>query len=113
MRGLYGGWNERYGAAVPKLALGPSSCQPGRPYSTYMSKTSHHNMFHNMENATSLRPEARLAAENQSVLFLDTLPSKIAFTPTARTPCHYDLPLGAMSEAYVQMLLNTLSIAGS
>lgn len=108
MRGLYSGWNEHFGQLL-KFVVGPSSCQPGRPYSTYMGKGSHHNIFHNMPNATALRPEARDAAENQSVLFLDTLPSKAAFTPTRRTPCHYDLPFGAMSEAYVQMVLNALN----
>ena len=105
MRGLFRGLKERFGQAR-LLTLGPSSCQPRRPYSVYMSKTSRHNIFHQVENASALRPHAREAAANQSVLYIDTLPSKIAFTPTRLTPCHYDLPLGPMSEALVQIALN-------
>ena len=32
MRGLYSGLHQHFGSAL-KLTLGPSSCQPGRPYS--------------------------------------------------------------------------------
>eukprot|EP00966_Prymnesium_polylepis_P099384 2301743-Prymnesium_polylepis.1 len=73
-----------------------------------MGSRTRHNIFHSLDNASALRPHARAAAENQSVLFLDTLPSKLAFRPTRLTPCHYDLPLGPMAEALVQIALNGL-----
>ena len=44
-RGLYYGIKERW-PATPVLALGPSSCQPARPYSVYMGSKSRHNIFH-------------------------------------------------------------------
>ena len=107
MRGLFRGLNVNYPEAL-KLTLGPSSCQDKRPYSVYMSSRTGHNIFHNVENASALAPYARAAAENMSVLFLDTLPSKRAFTPTRLAPCHYDLPFGPMSEGLVQIALNSL-----
>ena len=73
-----------------------------------MSSRSRHNIFHGVDNASALRPYAREAAENQSALFLDTLPTKAAFTPTRLVPCHYDLPLGQMSEALVQIAINSV-----
>lgn len=94
--------------ATRKLFLGPSSCLPGRPYSTYMGRRTRHNIFKQLDNASALAPVARAAAANQSVLFLDTRPSKTAFVPTRVTPCHYDLPLGPMADALVQIALNSL-----
>ncbi|KAL1522364.1 hypothetical protein AB1Y20_017356 [Prymnesium parvum] len=108
MRGLFQGLRERFSSAQ-LLTLGPSSCQPRRPFSVYMGRTTRHNTFHNVENASALAPYALEAAQNQSVLFVDTLPSKIAFVPTSTTPCKYDLPLGPMSEALVQIVLNGLA----
>lgn len=112
MAGLYRGLNTRWPDTI-KLALGPSSCQPRRPFSVYMGRSTRHNVFRNMENATALAPLARVAAENQSVLFLDTRASKLSFTPTRLTPCHYDLPLGPMAEALVQVALNGLYRGGA
>ena len=71
-----------------------------------MGRRTRHNIFHAFENATALRPLARAAAENESVLFLDSLPSKANFAPTRLAPCHYDLPVGPMAEALVQIALN-------
>lgn len=107
LRGLFRGLNEHFASAL-KLSLGPSSCPAGKQYSEYMGQRTRHNMFHGVENASALAPEARLAALNQSILHLDTRPSKLRFPPTKQLPCHYDLPLGPMSEALVQIALNAL-----
>ena len=73
-----------------------------------MGRRTRHNIFKQVDNASALAPVARAAAANQSVLFLDTRPSKTAFVPTRVTPCHYDLPLGPMADALVQIALNSL-----
>ena len=109
MRGLFFGLKERFGSAR-LLTLGPSSCRPGQPHSIYMGRRTRHNIFHQAENASAIRPHAREAARNQSVLYLDTLPSKAAFTPTRLTPCHYDLHFGPTVEALVQIALNGLHL---
>jgi hypothetical protein len=51
---------------------------------------------------------ARVAAANHSVLFLDMAPPMLSAPPLRSSPCHYDLPVGRVAEALVQIALHGL-----
>ena len=67
-----------------------------------------HGSFHNLDNSSALIPGARQAALNHSVLFVDSSRPMLTVPPLRTSPCHYDLPLGVMAEALVQVALNAL-----
>ena len=64
-----------------------------------------------MDNASALIPHARVAAANHSVLYVDVQPAQLSAPPLRSSPCHYDLPLGIVSELNVQLVLNSLRAA--
>lgn len=117
LAGLYRGISERWpasGTGAPLLiGLGPSSCTPGKQYSHYQGRGTRHGSFHNLENASSLIPRARQAALNHSVLFVDTSAPQTSVPPLRSSPCMYDLPIGLVAEAVVQIALSTLVYAFS
>lgn len=113
LSGLFEGFALRWPASEPRAPLlvfsGSSSCASGKKYSVYMGKETRHNHFHNMPNASSLIPYARQAATNRSVLYIDTNGVQLTVPPLRSSPCHYDLPIGVMSEALVQITLGALA----
>lgn len=117
LSGLYQGLAGRWPAASPDapllLANGPSSCPAGRKYSVYMGRGTRHGSFHNLDNASALIPGARQAALNNSVLFVDTHHPQTTAPPLRTSPCHYDLPLGVVAEALVQIALSGLRHASA
>ena len=92
------------------MVNGPSSCTPGK-YSVYMGHGTRHNTFKNMENASALIPNARAAAANESVLYVDTSGPQMSVPPLRNSPCHYDLPIGRIAESLVQIALHGLAAA--
>ena len=117
LSGLFQGLTDRWPASEHHspllLANGPSSCARSKKYSVYMGRGTRHGTFHNLDNASALIPYARTAAANHSVLFVDTSHSQMSVPSIRTSPCHYDLPLGIMSEALVQITLNGLRSAAA
>ena len=74
-----------------------------------MGRATRHNTFKSMENATDLTPYAREAAANHSVLFVDTTRPVQTVPPLRSSPCLYDLPVGRMAEALVQIALKGMA----
>ena len=114
LSGLLGGLAQRWPVSDPQAPLisflGPSSCAANKLYSVYMGRATRHNTYHNMDNASALIPFARRAAANHSVLFVDTQPAQLSLPPLRSSPCHYDLPVGIVSELNVQLILNSLKV---
>ena len=114
--GLLDGFAKRWpadGAGSPLLLLNSlSSCaaDPSR-HSVYMGMGTKHGSYRKLANASALIPHARQASANNSVLYLDTSFSQMSVPPLRTSPCVYDLPVGIMAEALVQMTLNGLSAA--
>jgi len=96
--------------ASPLLLLNSlSSCPRGQLYSVYMGEGAHKGgTFRNLPNASALIPRARSEALSRGVLFLDTSYSQLSVPALRTSPCHYDLPIGVMSEALVQIVLNAV-----
>ena len=116
--GLFEGLAARFRTAGnPKpphlIYSAPTSCPRDRKYSVYMGKDTRHNHFHSMANASALVPYARVAARNNSVLFVDTSGVQGRAPPLRSSPCHYDLPIGMVTEALVQVTLNALAAAAA
>lgn len=60
-----------------------------------------------------LIPHARAAAANHSVLYVDTSGPQMSVPPLRSSPCHYDLPIGKVAEALVQIVLGGLRSGSS
>lgn len=113
--GLFEGLGQRWPAAQPAaplfVTLGPSSCAPGKQYSVYMGSHTRHNTYKSMANASTLIPYARAAATNHSVLYVDSSGPMLTVPPLRSSPCMYDLPIGRMAEALVQVVLRGVAAA--
>ena len=108
--GLVKRWPADGAEGSPLLLLNSlSSCaaDPAR-HSVYMGMGTKHGTYRKLANASALIPHARREARRAGALFLDTSgpqlhPSRPALP---NSPCHYDLPIGVVAEALVQIALN-------